>query len=258
MPRCSSSAMAAGDKSNRGVTGWGVLWQRNEQEHQRRHEDNTMPRRDDGLRVGLIQRILLLLFLLRPIVLVPPATVLLFVTASVSKEDDTGFERFLYACTNGQMDVIERDLLDNPDYVDRQSPLGESCLHVAALKAQTAVTKRLLQASADPNVRSVKFRMHPLAWNVLNGHLDSARALLVGGADANLDIDHMVRNTERVTVLDIVLELLQDTEQDEATHRNDPTIGKYFPMRDLLLEFGAKQYRELIPAEEDGAVCDDR
>lgn len=201
-------------------------------------------------------QLLLLLFLLLP---QPAATFIQFVTASVSKEDDAGFERFLYACTNGQMDIIERELIDNPDYVDRQSSLGESCLHVAALKAQTAVTKRLLQASADPNVRTVKFRMHPLAWNVLNGHLDSVRALVAGGADINLDVDHMARNHERVTVLDFVLELLQDTEHDEATHRNDPTIGKYFPMRDLLLELGAKQYKELFRDDEDnnGGVCDE-
>jgi ankyrin repeat protein len=167
------------------------------------------------------------------------------VMASVSKEDNAGFERFLYACSNGQLDVIERDLIDNPDYVDRQSAMGESCLHAAALRAQTAVTTRLLQASADPNVRTVNCRMHPLAWNALNGHLETARALLVGGASVNLDIDHMVRTEEKVTVLDIMLEILQDHEHDEATHRNDPTIGKYFPVRDLLLEYGGKRYKDL-------------
>jgi hypothetical protein len=174
--------------------------------------------------------------------------------AAADQQQDEYFDNFLHACTNGEMDVIEIALTEDPHYVHQKSKMGESCLHVAGIKGQTAVTQRLLLAGADPNVRSDYehgLRMHPLSWNVYGGHVETARALLQGGADVNLDIDHMIRPTEKVTVLDLVLAMLQgyDEDGDEEKYKQqqeDSAIGKHFRMRDLLLEFGAKRYKDLV------------
>jgi hypothetical protein len=170
------------------------------------------------------------------------------------------FDNFLHACTNGEMDVLEIALTEDPHYVHGKIAMGESCLHVAGIKGQTAVTKRLLQAGADPNVRSdyeKGLRMHPLSWNVYGGHVETARALLEGGANVNLDIDHMIRPTEKVTVLDLVLAMLQGYDgEDEEKYKDNPTVGKQFLMRDLLLEFGAKQFKDLDTNEASSAKED--
>jgi hypothetical protein len=175
--------------------------------------------------------------------------------AADQQPDNEYFDNFLHACTNGEMDVIEIALTEDPHYVHQKSKMGESCLHVAGIKGQTAVTQRLLLAGADPNVRSDYehgLRMHPLSWNVYGGHVETARALLQGGADVNLDIDHMIRPTEKVTVLDLVLAMLQGYEGDEEKYKQqeDSAIGKHFRMRDLLLEFGAKRYKDLVVVDD--------
>jgi ankyrin repeat protein len=191
-------------------------------------------------RRNVLQTLGCLLLLLFPIPLV------------LSNEGDSAeFENFLHACTNGEMDVIEIALLEDPHFVNRKSAMGETCLHVAGIRGQTAVTKRLVQAGADPNVRSdynQGLRMHPLSWNVYGGHVETARALLEGGANVNLDVDYMIRPTEKVTVLDLVLSLLQGYDNHDEKYKDDPAVGKHFRMRDLLLEFGAKQFKDLEEA----------
>lgn len=169
-----------------------------------------------------------------------------FAVIAVSPEDEE-FDGFLHACTSGHLDVIEVALKESPSFVHKKSPMGESCLHVAGIKGQTQVTKRLLEAGADPNVRSdfeQGLRMNPLSWNVYGGHIETARTLLEGGANVNLDFDHMIRPTEKVTVLDIVASVLQGHEDTEE-NRSNPAIGNHFQMQDLLLEFGAKRYKDL-------------
>lgn len=161
--------------------------------------------------------------------------------------EEEEFDGFLHACTNGDIDVIDIALQESPKFVHRKSPMGESCLHVAGIKGQTEVTKRLLDAGADPNVRSdyeQGLRMHPLSWNIYGGHVETARVLLKGGANVNLDVDHMIRPTEKVTVFDIVTSVLEGHD-DTKENRNNPTLGKHFRMRDLLLEFGAKHFKDL-------------
>jgi ankyrin repeat protein len=196
-----------------------------------------LPRRQRQLNIAGCQLWLRLLLFLLPLVAW---------SSGDAAATDQEFDNFLHACTNGEMDVLEIALTEDPHYVHGKSAMGESCLHVAGIKGQTEVTKRMIQAGADPNVRSdyeKGLRMHPLSWNVYGGHVETARALLEGGANVNLDIDHM---TEKVTVLDLVLDMLQGyAGEDEEKYKDNPTVGKQFLMRDLLLEFGAKQFKDL-------------
>jgi hypothetical protein len=171
--------------------------------------------------------------------------------AEIKKEytADTGdflpFE-FLDACTTGDVDAIRAMLKEHPGWVNSRSKQGESCLHVAGIMGQTGVTVAILEAGGDPDIRttfSEGLRMHPLSWNVYGGHLETAAVLLEGGADVNLDVDGMYNPGQPVTVLDLI----------EYTLDVDHIDKRFQQVKDLLLKFGAKRYKDLSKqVDEDG------
>lgn len=165
--------------------------------------------------------------------------------------------KFLDACTNGQVEEVQKLLEEHPNWKNGRSPQGETCLHVASIYGQPAVTRLLLQAGANPNVRS-KFesglRMTPLSWNVYAGHVGNARVLLQEGqADVNMDFDKMGRADDpkvSVTCLDIITELVNSFNADDNVVEGEERYRSYVSMKSLLLSHGAKTYEELQQASK--------
>lgn len=159
---------------------------------------------------------------------------------------------FLQACTEGNVDRVQQFLQDHPDWIlHGRSEEGETCLHVAGIYGQPGVTRLMLEAGADPDVRSTfarGLRMTPLSWNVYAGHVETARVLLeVGEADVNLDFDAMGppdAPTQPVTCYDIVLEILQ-TYAREGEQSGDERQQAFLEMKALLEKHGAKTYESL-------------
>jgi len=160
---------------------------------------------------------------------------------------------FLTACAEGHLEDLEIILEEHPEFITRTSEHGESCLHVAAMRGQTAITQAALKAGANPNQRSTYdkgLRMTPLSWNVYGGHADTVRALLEGGADVNLDFDSMMDPEQSVTALDVLEAFVLNLDKPDAlgNNKNDPNdkhYGKYHKVREVLLEYGAKRYNDL-------------
>jgi hypothetical protein len=168
---------------------------------------------------------------------------------SASPGDFLPFE-FLDACTTGDIEAIQKMLKEHPGWVNSRSKQGESCLHVAGIMGQAGVTAAILQAGGDPNIRtafSEGLRMHPLSWNVYGGHLETATVLLEGGADVNLDVDDMYNPGQVVTVLDWI----------EHTLDVDHIDKRFQQVKDLLLKFGAKRYKDLAKQVDDDAEKDE-
>ena len=115
---------------------------------------------------------------------------------------------------------------------------------MAGILGQAAVTQWILQqADADPNVRSTfeaGLRMHPLSWNIFHGHVTNVQLLLQAGANVNLDFDHMITQ-QPVTVLDVLDEIIHNTKQ-----QGQVVDDKYWQLKQILLEAGAKPYAELV------------
>lgn len=180
---------------------------------------------------------------------------------SHNTDDEDPFVRFLQACAEGEIEVVEILLEEYPSFAQQQSVKeGEGCLHVAGIRGQSTITKALLRAGADPDQRSafeLGLRMTPLSWNVYGGHVATARALLEGGAKVNLDFDNMLNPNEKVTVLDLLYDVILDVDNNDEDPKNqdrndpnDPHYGRYHSMKNLLLEYGAKRYSELSDVEE--------
>jgi ankyrin repeat protein len=161
-------------------------------------------------------------------------------------------DEFLQACSQGDVDFVEAQLSDDPSLVHGRSAQGETCLHVAGITGQSLVTQRILDGGGDPNVRTTfaqGLRMHPLSWNVYGGHVDTARVLLEHGASVNLPVDSMKNPTEKVTVLDILLDILS-VDQEASKASPDPRLGKYYEMKTLLVKHGAKRFVDLVEDQE--------
>eukprot|EP00546_Thalassionema_frauenfeldii_P014210 CAMPEP_0178911948 /NCGR_PEP_ID=MMETSP0786-20121207/9983_1 /TAXON_ID=186022 /ORGANISM="Thalassionema frauenfeldii, Strain CCMP 1798" /LENGTH=200 /DNA_ID=CAMNT_0020584461 /DNA_START=138 /DNA_END=740 /DNA_ORIENTATION=+ len=145
---------------------------------------------------------------------------------------------FLNACTFGDVAQVKDLLEQHPDWIKRgRSEQGETCLHVAGIQGQAAVTQLVLEQGADPNVRTSfaqGLRMHPLSWNVYGGHVETAQVLLEKGANVNLDFDSMGQPPTKVTALDICTQIMEN---------NDAEM--FVKMKELLLQYGAKLYSEL-------------
>ena len=172
--------------------------------------------------------------------------VLLFATASHAVEQSSSSSllshAFLNACTEGNLDDIEAALVGHPEWVNGRSESGETCLHVAGIKGQSEVSQLILKLGGDANVRSTYaggLRMHPLSWNVFGGHVENARVLLeVGQADVNSDYDSS--NGSPITVMDTILEIVPDNSE-----QYDPSMERFYKMKELLLQHGAMQYKDL-------------
>jgi len=157
---------------------------------------------------------------------------------------------FLNACTYGQVEVLSKILEESPLWVNGRSPQGETCLHVAGIQGQTGVTELIVKdKKGNPNIRTTfkeGLRMHPLSWNVYGGHIDTASVLLQYGADVNLDFDSMIDSKTKVTVLDIVNQIIIN-----SGSTRDDNDQRFTRMKELLLRYGAKTYLEFTTAAED-------
>ena len=155
---------------------------------------------------------------------------------------------FLNACTEGNLEEIEAALMDHPEWVNGRSESGETCLHVAGIKGQSEVSRLILKLGGDPNIRSTfsgGLRMHPLSWNVYGGHVETVRVLLqVGQADVNRDYDDSKGSP--ITVMDTLLEIVPDNSK-----RDDPSLERFYQLKELLLQHGAKRYNDLQTANEE-------
>lgn len=146
------------------------------------------------------------------------------------------------ACTEDFQAVSVRQILGNhPDWLNRRSATGETCLHLTGIYGNERAAKFLLaQSTIDVNIRSTYakgLRMHPLSFCVYGGHLENARLLLEAGADVNLDVDGMEGSRGMVvTPLDIVSDILEGPDKAES---------KFKKMKELLLEFGGKHYADI-------------
>lgn len=153
------------------------------------------------------------------------------------------------ACTHDRISVVRKALQDHPNWLDKRSVKGESCLHVAGILGSVEVTELLLQQGANPNIRStyeLGLRMHPLSWNVYGGHVEVAKLLLQNGADVNLDVDKMDYSGGKITVLDILENILQGTKASEnGGDGNSSSNSQYYQMKSLLTQYNAKRYSEL-------------
>lgn len=126
----------------------------------------------------------------------------------------------------------------SPDWKNARTPEGETCLHLAAIPGSDTVTKLLLDAGADPNLRTTfdgGLRMHPLSWNVYGGHYENVKLLLEYGAEVNADVDDGKGNV--ISVLDANAKFLGG-EPGPYTERSEK-------IQKILLKYGAKTYDEL-------------
>ena len=109
-------------------------------------------------------------------------------------------------------------------------------------KAETA--EFLLKKGANPNIRSTSekgLRMHPLSWNVYAGHVPASKVLLEHGADVNLPYDDLGNDGTQVTVWDTLSKFL------ETAPEGSPQAERYFKMKELLTQYGAKSFADLEP-----------
>eukprot|EP00547_Thalassionema_nitzschioides_P000402 CAMPEP_0194202348 /NCGR_PEP_ID=MMETSP0156-20130528/2396_1 /TAXON_ID=33649 /ORGANISM="Thalassionema nitzschioides, Strain L26-B" /LENGTH=198 /DNA_ID=CAMNT_0038927815 /DNA_START=56 /DNA_END=652 /DNA_ORIENTATION=+ len=163
-----------------------------------------------------------------------------FIEANDEDKSPIVSTEFLNACTFGDVKQVEEALEENRSWAHGRSSQGETCLHVAGIQGQAAITKLVLEKGGDPNVRTTfpqGLRMHPLSWNAYAGHVETAKVLLENGASVNLDFDSMGQPQAKVTVLDIVTQIL-DTD-------SNADVEKFVGMKELLLKHGAKLYSEL-------------
>jgi ankyrin repeat protein len=158
------------------------------------------------------------------------------------------FAEFITACTDGRLEEVTKALEPHPNWVHESGLTGETCLHVAGMHGHPEISLLLLQNGADPNMLSRvmedpeeehHIHMHALSWHILGAHLESAKLLLAHGANPNQPMDSIMQKGEKVTILDMLEELL--AEEDPKI----PELGIFQEMRDLLLEHGALHHEEL-------------
>mmetsp|Transcript_19572 Transcript_19572/g.26871 ORF Transcript_19572/g.26871 Transcript_19572/m.26871 type:complete len:224 (-) Transcript_19572:153-824(-) len=152
-------------------------------------------------------------------------------------------KKFFGACSGGNAEVIAKEIEKNPEIANAHTTDGESCLHLVSISGSVEVAKILLEAGADPNYRTTwekGLRMHPLSWNVYGGHYEIVRLLLDGGARVNDDFDLSPTSDEKVTVMDISGQLLQNMKIDP----NDAD-DRFALTHRLLLKKGGKKFVDL-------------
>ena len=158
------------------------------------------------------------------------------------------FQEFILACSEGELEDLQAALKKHPDWINESSAGGETCLHVAGIHGQHEVTKAILAAGGDPNLMSqvvedpesdFHIHMHALSWHVFGGHVQSAQTLLEHGADPNQPMDSIMDKGKKVTVLDMLNQLIEEEEEGL------PELEPFHQMRELLLKHGAKSHEEL-------------
>lgn len=177
-------------------------------------------------------------------------------SSDIGGNDMDSFDEFLMACSKGDMRIVENEIREHPEYVLGQSRSGESCLHVAGILGQSDVTRFILQHGGNPNQRSTYehgLRMTPLAWNVYGKHVSNVKLLLEAGADVNLDFDYTDNGRKiAVTVLDLlyIIETFNDNDATSSGSNDTAVDRSHYNMRDLLLQYGAKRYHDILADSE--------
>jgi len=172
----------------------------------------------------------------------------LAVHGTVSLESEE-FLQFIEDCADGKVEEVTAALTKNSEWASEATPEGETCLHVAGIHGELEVTRALMKAGVDPNIVShmmdepedEPIKMHALSWHVFGGHVKSAELLLDHGADPNQLLDSLDGDQKRVTVLDMLDQLLEE----EAAEASEDEIAPFKEMRDMLVKRGAKRKDEL-------------
>jgi len=159
----------------------------------------------------------------------------------VSEEDEPSYNKAFYdACAHGKLEKVKNFIAEDPEWVNRPTPDGETCLHLTAVTKSYEVAEYIVGLGADVNKRvthSKGLRMMPLAWHAYGGNHKIVRLLLDNGADVNLDFDLDAKR--KATVTD-VLEILVVKQKDP-----DAPPDEFETTHELLLSRGGKKYSEL-------------
>ena len=166
--------------------------------------------------------------------------------ADPSEPDEENSDYF-FACSGGDLSKVKTLLQKDPSLVHKTTKSGEHCLHLCALEGATDIAQLLLDAGADPNIRSTweqGLRMHPLSWSTFYGRHEIVELLLKYGADVNADFDlgtpDAFGNNKKGTVLDVIEQILIGiTDEGEK--------DRFLKTRNVLVRYSAARY---APTEE--------
>ncbi len=166
--------------------------------------------------------------------------------SSEPKEEENS--DFFFACSGGDLSTVQTLLEIDPSLIHKTTASGEHCLHLCALEGATDIVQLLLEAGADPDVRSTweqGLRMHPLSWNTFYGRHEIVELLLKHGADVNADFDLGTSDAfgakEGTTVLDVIEKILIGIEDEGEKER-------FLKTRNVLVKYGAARY---APADQE-------
>ena len=109
----------------------------------------------------------------------------------INARDGDGKTALHWAALYGQTKVMEL-LLANKADVNSLDEDGFTPLHWAATFDQSDAVKLLLANKANMNLKVQKYGWTPLRLTVIHGHMETAEALLNGGADPNAKDDENI------------------------------------------------------------------
>lgn len=97
-------------------------------------------------------------------------------------------ELLLHAANQGDLEQCQALALEAKANLQYRNSLGETCLHVAAIRGRVAVTELLLALGADPNVATYRpyGARTPLHFAVRTDNVKLVEALIERNADANI------------------------------------------------------------------------
>lgn len=155
---------------------------------------------------------------------------------------------YFFACSGGDFSTAKTLLEKDPSLVHKTTASGEHCLHLCAIEGATDIVKLLLDAGADPDIRSTwpqGLRMHPLSWSTFYGRHEIVELLLKHGADVNADFDLGTLDdfgaNKKGTVLDVIEQILLGLEDKGEKDR-------FLKTRNVLVQYGAARY---APVEQE-------
>ena len=103
----------------------------------------------------------------------------------INAKDSGGKAALHWAALSGQQKIVELLMAEKAD-VNLLDEGGFTALHWAAMFNKSDVAEILLANKADFNIKVAKFGWTPLRLAVIHGHLETAEALLKGGANPNV------------------------------------------------------------------------
>jgi len=154
---------------------------------------------------------------------------------------------YFFACSGADFSMFKTLVENDPSLVHKTTTSGEHCLHLCALEGATDIAQFLLDAGADPNIRSTwaqGLRMHPLSWSTFYGRHEIIELLLKHGADVNADFDlgkQDAGGAKKGTVLDVIEQILIGMKDEGEKDR-------FLKTRNVLVKYGAARY---APVEQE-------